>query len=322
MADYRFRKIDSEELEILIPLMKDCFGMAVNIDYFIWKYVDNPNGSFVGFIAEEKQTGEIAAYYGVIAEKYNIAGCQKTIFQSCDTMTHSRHRRKGLFQKLAIECYEYLRKEESLFVVGFGGGQSTPGFLKLGWRHVFNFRHYFKPALLCCFDLLRSQISCVFEITDIGQLEPLVSDHEYHDKIHSVRDIIHMKWRFSNPQYHHRLFVYSEGDHLEGFVCFSIQGDKLILLDFVFRSPQSRKALIVSLSKLVFADKLKGVVAFCQERGYSAKHLLLSGFIINPFNKGPLSRKTPFIFYADEEIMNRFSNESFWIINSYDHDSW
>ena len=42
MPDYRFSKIDSTQFDILIPLMKDCFGMYVNIDYFIWKYVDNP----------------------------------------------------------------------------------------------------------------------------------------------------------------------------------------------------------------------------------------------------------------------------------------
>src|SRR4051812_15245250 len=107
MSDYSIRKLEPSEFHLLIPLMKDCFGLSVDIDYFRWKFLDNPAGSFIGFVAET-DSGEVAAYYGVIPEQYVIKGVQRLIYQSCDTMTHSSHRRKGLFQKLATYCYDYL----------------------------------------------------------------------------------------------------------------------------------------------------------------------------------------------------------------------
>ena len=113
MNNYNIRKLANNEFYLLIPLMKDCFGMDVNIEYFEWKFVKNPAGFVEGYIAVSDE-GEIAAYYGVIPEIYIINGKPTTIYQSCDTMTHSKHRRKGLFQKLALHCYECLKNENKL----------------------------------------------------------------------------------------------------------------------------------------------------------------------------------------------------------------
>ena len=101
MHNYSIKKIEKDNFHLLIPLMKDSFGMDVNVDYFIWKYLKNPSGDFIGFVAED-EFGEIGAYYGVIPEMFWVHGEKKTIFQSCDTMTHSNHRRRGLFKMLAL----------------------------------------------------------------------------------------------------------------------------------------------------------------------------------------------------------------------------
>src|SRR6185295_2076359 len=156
MPDYLIRKLESDEFDLLIPLMKDCFGMDVDTGYFRWKFLENPAGSFIGFIAVEPDTQEVAAYYGVIPEAFMISGEKKKIYQSCDTMTHSRHRRKGLFQKLAIHCYDFLRENNELFVIGFSGAQSTPGFLKFGWKAPFYFANLFVPRILCYSAKLRT----------------------------------------------------------------------------------------------------------------------------------------------------------------------
>ena len=62
MPKYNVRRIGSDDFDMLIPLMKDCFGMEVNIDYFEWKYVQNPAGSFIGFVAIEAESNEIGGY--------------------------------------------------------------------------------------------------------------------------------------------------------------------------------------------------------------------------------------------------------------------
>src|SRR5690606_12957074 len=68
----------------------------------------------------------------------------RIIYQSCDTMTHSLHRRKGLFKLLANHCYSYLRNKNELFIIGFGGDESTPGLIKFGWQEIFKFQYIFR----------------------------------------------------------------------------------------------------------------------------------------------------------------------------------
>ena len=41
----------------------------------------------------------------------------------------------------------------------------------------------------------------------------------------------------------------------------------------------------------------------------------------NPFKKGPLSQKIPFIFYSLNEVMKENNDHNKWFISSFDHDS-
>lgn len=323
MAEYYIQKIGSENFDMLIPLMKNCFGIEVNIDYFQWKYIQNPAGSFIGFVAIENESKEVGAYYGVIPQKFKIDGTEKKIYQSCDTMTHSNHRRKGLFKMLAQECFKYLKENNELFIIGFGGAQSTPGFLKFGWKHVINFKYYFKPAVLCRFSFRRSFNKNNFiEDNEILKMENLLSQINYAPGvIVSKRSANHMRWRTKNPNYFYRTICYCPKDIAEGYIIYYIHNNKLILFDFLFITEKAEKALFWFLSKQVNKNKCKGIISFCQENGLQAFNLRKNGFFSNPLKKGPLSEKTPFIFYADELIMNKYLSPEKWEITGYDHDA-
>lgn len=326
MSNYKFKKLNPNQFDLLIPLMLDSFGMKANIDYFKWKFIDNPAGDFIGFIAVDEETNETAAYYGVIPEDYVIGSEKRTIYQSCDTMTHSRHRRKGLFKTLAIKCYEYLEEKNELFVIGFGGGQSTPGFLKFGWKHIFDFRNLFVPNILCYSTLLKKFPDDNFEIiTDTYRLKRLFEDEQKNlSKIHSLRNAANVKWRYDNPLVKYKILAYKKDltSDIEGFISYYVSKNKLFIFDFVFLNSNSRKALIYNLKKQVIKEKLSGIVAFCKENSHPELELRRSGFLSNPFKKGPLNQKTPFIFYTDKKTMNEFENPDFWSIKSYDHDSY
>src|ERR1019366_8164946 len=88
---------------------------------------------------------EVASYYGSIPQVFSVNGEKQIIYQTCDLMTHSNHRRKGLFQLLAAHCYSYLKEQDKFFLTAFGGDQSTPGFLKFGWQHITDIVNYFYP---------------------------------------------------------------------------------------------------------------------------------------------------------------------------------
>lgn len=322
MSNYTIRKLNNDEFHLLIPLMKDCFGMNVDLGYFEWKFIKNPAGFVEGFIALSDE-GEVSAYYGVIPEVYKLNDKITTIYQSCDTMTHSRHRRKGLFQKLAIHCYEYLRAEQKLFVVGFGGGQSTPGFIKFGWQKVFDTKYFFLPSFLVWFSSAVDK-DRVAEITDYSIIEQLILRSNQNSECHSHKTLDIFKWRLSNPLNQYKVIAYKPGSsdkNYTSYLAYYFTGNKIILFDFYFADSEARNSLIAYLRNQLLESKLKGIIAFCQENSIYSRSLLKSGFIYNPFSRGPLSIKTPFIFYTNDNEMSKYNQADKWLINSFDHDA-
>lgn len=317
MSEYFIQKLESGQFELLLPLMKDCFGMDVDEDYFRWKFLDNPAGAFIGFVAVDEGSGEVAAYYGAIPEQYVIDGQRRTIFQSCDTMTHSRHRRRGLFQKLAVHCFHYLRERKELFVIGLSGAMSTPGFLKFGWAAPFAFANLFVPRVLCHFSKPQSKVERIGDLADLGLLIP----RNETSRIYSFRDMVHLKWRYSNPRRETICSGYRNEGELEGYISHYEMGDKFFLFDFVFTTDRSRRALISHLKRQVIDSGKRGIVAFCQQGHHTERSLRRSGFLKNPFGRGPLHERTPFIFYAEDEVMAEFAKPECWSITSYDHDA-
>ncbi len=319
---YDLKRIGPDDFSMLIPLMKDCFGMDVDIDYFRWKFTQNPAGSFVGFVAIDGFTKEVGGYYGVIPQVFEINGEKKTIYQSCDTMTHSSHRRRGLFRKLAMRTYEELENEGKLFVIGFGGGQSTPGFLKFGWRHVFNFRYYFRPAILCKLSKANEKEKKRVAVTTAENALKAnldISRNSISAKAKGIRTEEQIKWRLSNP--YHKYLAIRVKDDPASYILFYVDKDKLVLFDFQFEKPESGKLLMRFLNNEVATKGFKGIIAFCQENAQDANTLKSLGFITNPFGRGPLNEKVPFILYSSEETMDQFMNPNDWMVTTYDHDS-
>lgn len=315
---YHIRRIGQEDFDLLLPLMKNCFGMDVDVEYFRWKYTKNPAGSFIGFIAEDSESdGEVGAYYGVIPQRFKFQVQERTIYQSCDTMTHSDHRRRGLFKTLAMKCYSTLESEGKLFVIGFGGGQSTPGFLKFGWKHVFDFRYLFKPTLL----LPRKRKAGFVEVDlDTFIQLPSVIAEQGGTSIYANRDASHARWRLGNPLHQYR-FIISEEESSD-YVVFYIQDDKLMLFDIHLGSRKAQKQAMSFLGAECHDEKLKGIVAFCQDGGKDFKVLRSGGFLLNPFRRGPLSLKVPFIFYAPESELEQWNVAEHWQVRTYDHDAF
>src|ERR1700744_6776893 len=95
--DIIFKQYDFENLDDLTEIYQRCFGTKPSLHYFKWKYMENPAGKAVAFVA--LHNGTIAGFYGVIPEYYRINGQVQTIYQSMDTMTHPDYRRMGLFAK-------------------------------------------------------------------------------------------------------------------------------------------------------------------------------------------------------------------------------
>ena len=318
MNGYSIHKLKINEFELLIPLIKNCFGMDVDIHYFEWKFLKNPVGFVEGYYAKSSN-GDIAAYYGVIPQLYSIVGKERIIYQSCDTMTHSEHRRKGLFQKLANHCYEELKKSGNLFVIGFSGEQSTPGFIKFGWKNVFTIRNYFFPKLLQTFFSSKSESVTIIENTK--SIEHLTIKSNSNTTIHSVKRADIYQWRISNPLSKYTVIgTKGNNDQYDSYLTFIRQEKKIILFDLHITDKKSERDLFNYLISQIKKNHL-GIIAFTQGNTDLSKLLRKRWFMINPFPFGPLSKSTPFIFLAENHELINYNHSEKWCVNAYDHDS-
>ncbi|MCW5913358.1 MAG: GNAT family N-acetyltransferase [Chitinophagaceae bacterium] len=317
--EYEIKELKDGDFYVLIPLMEDCFGRTSNSEYFKWKYVDNPSGYVVGYYAKHRSTGEIAAYYGVIPETYLIKGKETIIYQSCDTMTHSKHRRKGLFKALAFHCYEELRKKNSLFIIGFSGKMSTPGFIKFGWIQVSSLQNYFIPRLFSPF-YKSKDLSNIKNISNYEDISHLLN-HKYDVPNISVRAPLIYNWRISNPRYNYSTIAYKSNKGYTSYITYNISDRKVNIIDFFYEKKDEFKKLLGYLFSSHAQKDLRGIVALVQQDSIFSNKLKKVGFLSNPFNFGPLSYKTPFIFYSTEDNMKSFNNNSDWALTGFDYDS-
>ena len=250
---YRVEALNRDIFAELQPLMLDAFGDSVSPGYFQWKYLDNPAGEAIGCIARSEQDGAIAAFYGMIPETYRFDGTSRRIYQSCDTMTHSQHRRRGLFQALARLTYDRALEADPRFLAfGFGGPTSTPGFVKMGWKVAFEIPYLFQPYPLTAFSSLGSRKA---ELAALNQpddpLIALIGRSRLNASNSIDRSQAFVAWRLANPR---RQYNYlRDGD--DAYAIFYRSGDFVFLFDFwygpaVLRSPPQTRVKRIESEKL------------------------------------------------------------------------
>ena len=318
MPDYRIEPLNDAVFGELSPLMRDAFGDDVNASYFEWKYRGNPAGPAIGNIARDPSDGQIAAFYGMIPEVYRFGQTGKRrVYQSCDTMTHSRHRRKGLFQTLALRTYEQaLSDDPNFFAYGFGGPTSTPGFHKMGWRTLLELPNYFHPFPLTMLNLKGGDHRSVSH-------RDAVSDGLIAMMMHSgpaegsgvARDEQFLRWRLANPSrtYHYLI------DADRAYAIFTASPGFLFLIDFWEAEAGMGRNVWDALRRKALSPRTKGVLSMAAPGSDLAARLKRYSFFRNPFNRGPASGTTPYIAFGTAPLPDASEK---WQISPLDHDSF
>ncbi|MES2133973.1 MAG: GNAT family N-acetyltransferase, partial [Bacteroidota bacterium] len=142
MSNYTFIKLESENIKHLYTLFTAVYNKSCPKQYFDLKYATQYTGAeYIGFFAFENNIP--VAYYGVVPTIISISRQRVLAAQSCDTMTHPAHTKKGLFTELAKRTFELAKQKGIHFVFGFPNQNSYPGFIKhLGFTHTETMNRY------------------------------------------------------------------------------------------------------------------------------------------------------------------------------------
>jgi len=168
MSNYIFKRLDDSLIFKLIPLYKDAFGIEITEDQILKKYnTDNYSGKKnIAFVAIDEESQVISAIYILFPVIMRYDNNNILCGQVGDLMTHSEHRRKGLFLKLA-ELTHNLAKQEGMklvFTFPYGKNSSYKGFVEhLGFSHRESLNSYVIPVdtLPLCRILNKNKITSI-----------------------------------------------------------------------------------------------------------------------------------------------------------------
>ncbi|MEQ1733740.1 MAG: GNAT family N-acetyltransferase [Bacteroidia bacterium] len=312
MENLIIRKVELSNLEKYSSLFELCFGITVTVDYFNWKYLNNPHGSLIAFEAYDPETDTIAAFYGVIPELYSVNGVDKIIYQSMDTMTHPNYRNRGLFIKLANCTYDYLLATyHEVNLIGIPGSNSYHGFVKkLNWINPIHFTYVFTtPLLIKATNLFSKKTTITFKTTTLFNttIDDFFAKKTNSNSIYKKYSAALLNWKITQHPFkkHIALQLY------DGTNCVAIaiaeQEENTIKLLFFECLNEANYSALFKQTLHYFDSNYTFNYLYTWHTLLKNKNGVLLGLIKNPFNKGLFSYKVPLILYY-KEIDNKNSN--------------
>jgi hypothetical protein len=138
-----------DDVSAILALRGAVFGdvdpARMRPDVWRWQFVDNPAGR--GWVRLATDGDAVVGQYAAVPTRFLIDGVERTFAMSCDTMTHPRYQKQGMFVTLARELYDDIAAGHGVTTVwGFPNDASHVGFVgKLGWFDVHVFPTLVKP---------------------------------------------------------------------------------------------------------------------------------------------------------------------------------
>lgn len=155
MSDYSFLQLNASSVFYLEQLYEKVYLRKAPANYFSSKYNTTYIGKqYIGYIAMQDKLP--VAFYGIIPTRVSVKKSIVLAAQSCDTMTHPKHRKNGLFKVLAEMTFELAKQNDIHFVFGFPNNSSHSTFLNhLGFiqtetlsRYTIHFKDSFRNRIL------------------------------------------------------------------------------------------------------------------------------------------------------------------------------
>lgn len=117
----------------ILALFELCFDQTMGVALWEWAYQQNPCGN--AYVQLAYCNDALVGHYAMIPQRYCDSHQRYSLALSMTTMVHPAHRRAGIFNRLAKDCYAQAVSDGVQAVVGFPNNRSTPGFVKrLQWQ--------------------------------------------------------------------------------------------------------------------------------------------------------------------------------------------
>lgn len=244
----------------ILDLFLTAFGKPLSMDYWNWRFRDNPVDKPRILLAWEGET--LAAHYAVSPVHVGVAGNRVLSALSMTTMTHPNYRGQGLFVKLAGSLYSELGHSDYHMVWGFPNDQSHRGLVRdLAWKDIAEI-----PMLrLSVKEKKPEAISA--NISEI---------HSFDNKFDSLwrlllathrlgvwRDSNYLNWRlFGHPGNRYRVLAIIQNEEALGYTAWKRFGNDLDLVDFAAADASTARQLIQGIIDTANSEDMSAINAW------------------------------------------------------------
>ncbi len=226
---------DADEPAVLTLLQDSLAGGPTgsrSSEFFRWKHVDNVFGPSPGLVAIDDD--RVVGIRLFMRWNFHSGGQLVRAVRPVDTATHPDYQGKGIFKRLTLRLVDQTRDETDL-IFNTPNDQSLPGYLKMGWQSVGTVPIHIRPVRWVRF--LRGFRAAghgqppgaattpagalpIADLLDDPRLPNLLSASELspaEPRLHTVRDLAFLKWRYgAAPGLHYVAVTTERGGELRG----------------------------------------------------------------------------------------------------------
>ena len=344
------RPAGEDEFPLLIELFNRMFRKQKNVRTFQWKYLDNPHGKAVVWVATDPDD-RIVGSLAFVPRKMRIDGREVLTLLASDGMVFEAWQRKGIFIRLLEIMCERSWDLGAPFVVAFTGRQSVPGLIRTGWSEVgtiqdlelpvqgaFLFQRVWRLA-----PFLRGPLRLIGNVMLAQGRLKKVLNHAYASKIRAlnhfddaladagrdaledvpvsmVRDKEFLNWRYvNNPTGRHTCFGAFKDGRAAGYVVVETKGDTAYIADLLARDGDVRADLLVTAVAEALGKRCLSIRSMALEGDPMSRFLKAWGF-----KCAPSFRLLPFMLKMGPdpgELEKRVVDAGLWTLSHGDRDA-
>jgi len=134
--EWTVRPLTPDDRDGVLDLFRRVFGESdVSREWWDWKYLENPAGLAVGYVAEVGT--RIVGQYPAFPRRFSVGGRHTMVVLAGDVMVDPEFRRQGMFIELARRTYKRAQSQGFDVVFGFPNSNTHYAYISgLGWTDV------------------------------------------------------------------------------------------------------------------------------------------------------------------------------------------
>ncbi len=258
------------ELEVLRSTVNTSFGANVPLASFRWRYIDNPDGRAVAWLAVDDATGAVAGCTAVSPRRVRLGGGHRevTAWNCGDFSIAARYRTMGVAVKLRRAGRDAVDAGQSPFLYAHPNDRMLQVHLRVGHSPLGRMVRYARPLRIesgnVVFDAA-SRVALRFCGGDIlvrrrleiestaGDSLPDDIDEVYEQASGGlgtavVRDRRYLQWRFgANPEERTEALIAREHGRPVAYAIFAEKNDGAVLKDWLGANADATSQVLAAL---------------------------------------------------------------------------